>query len=87
MGASTSMHDDNKMLYTEEDRPRGRGGRGGLTRNGGGRQEQDRRHSPNADSSSGPSGSRGSRGSIENRQGKPATECWYCGMKGHRESE
>ena len=23
----------------------------------------------------------------ENRKGKPATECWYCGKKGHRESE
>ena len=26
MGVSTSMHADNKMLYTEEDRPRGHGG-------------------------------------------------------------
>mgnify|MGYP002776183843 CR=1 FL=1 len=35
MGASTSTHVDNKMLYTEEDRPRGRGGRGGSACNGG----------------------------------------------------
>ena len=27
-GASTSTHTDNRMLYTEGDRPRGRGGRG-----------------------------------------------------------
>ena len=35
MGALTSTHTDNEMLYTKEDRPRGHGGRGGLTRNGG----------------------------------------------------
>ena len=35
-GASTSTHTDNKMLYTERDRPRGRGGRGESVRNGGG---------------------------------------------------
>ena len=35
-GASTSTHTDIKTLYTEEDRPRGRGGRGGLAHNGGG---------------------------------------------------
>ena len=34
-GASTSTHADNKLLYTEEDRTRGRGGRGGSARNGG----------------------------------------------------
>ena len=39
-GASTSMHAD-MMLYMEEGRPRGRGGRGGSTCNGGNRQEQD----------------------------------------------
>ena len=32
--ASTSTHVDNKMLFMEEDRPRGRVGRGGSTRNG-----------------------------------------------------
>ena len=42
--------------------------------------------STHADSNSGPSGNRGSRGD-ENRQGKSATECWYYGKKGHRESE
>ena len=31
--ASTSMHTDNKMLYTEGDRPCGRGGRGESVRN------------------------------------------------------
>ena len=35
---------------------------------------------------SGPSGNRGSR-SDEYRQGKTIAECWYCGKKGHRESE
>ena len=34
--ASTSTHTDNKMLYTEGDRPRGCGGRGEIGRNGGG---------------------------------------------------
>ena len=38
-GASTSTHADNKMLYTEGDRPRGRGGRGESVRNGGGRRD------------------------------------------------
>ena len=33
-GALTSTHTDNKMLYMEEDRPRGRGGRGESVRNG-----------------------------------------------------
>ena len=33
---STSTHTDSKMLYTEGDRPRGRGGRGESVRNGGG---------------------------------------------------
>ena len=32
--ASTSMHVDNKMFYTEGDRPRDRGERGELVRNG-----------------------------------------------------
>mgnify|MGYP000279394766 CR=1 FL=1 len=35
-GASTSTHADNKMLYTEGDRPHGRGGRSESVRNGGG---------------------------------------------------
>ena len=35
-GVSTSTHVDNNMLYTKEDRSRGRGGGGGSTRNGGG---------------------------------------------------
>ena len=37
MGASTSTHMDNKMLYTEGDRPHCRGGRGELVLNGGDR--------------------------------------------------
>ena len=41
-GASTSMHVDSKMLYTEKDRPRGRGERGKSARNRGGRREQGR---------------------------------------------
>ena len=36
VGASSSTHADGKMLYMEDDRPRGRGGRGGSARNGGG---------------------------------------------------
>ena len=52
-GASTSTHADNKMLYTEGDRPRGRGGRGESVRNGGGRRDQGRRHQSDADSNSG----------------------------------
>ena len=34
-GASTSMHTDNKMLYTERDMPRGCGGQGESVHNGG----------------------------------------------------
>ena len=86
-GASTSTHADNKLLYTEEDRTRGRGGRDGSARNGGGRQEQNQRHNRHADSSSGPSGSKGSLVGAENRQGKPATDCWYYSRKGHKERE
>ena len=78
---------DNKILDTEEDRPCGRGGRSGLGRNGGGQQEQNRRHGGSADSKSGPSGSRGIQGGAKNPQGKPSIECWYCGKKGHRESK
>ena len=43
MSASTSTHADNKMLYTDEDRPRAHGGRGESARNGGGWQEEGRR--------------------------------------------
>ena len=57
-GASTSTHTDNRMLYTEGDRPCGRGGRGESVRNGGGRRDQGRRHRSDADSNSGPSGTR-----------------------------
>ena len=35
-GASMSTHADNKILYTEGDRPHGHGGRGDSVRNGGG---------------------------------------------------
>ena len=76
-GASTSTHADSKMLYTEDERPHARGGRGESVRNGGDRQ---RTHQRDADSNPGPSGSRGSRGET-------APDCWYCGKKGHRESE
>ena len=54
--------------------------------NGGGRREQNLRYN-HVDNSSGLSGSRGSQASARNLQGKPATDCWYCGHKGHRESE
>ena len=84
-GASTSMHTDRKMLYTEADRPRGRGGQGESVRNGGSRRDQGRRHRSGADSNSGPSENRGNRGD-EDRQGKSAVKCWYCGKKRHRES-
>ena len=43
-GASTSTHTENRMLYTEGDRPRGCGGRGKSVRNGGGQRDQGRRH-------------------------------------------
>ena len=87
MGALTSTHTDNKMLYTEQDRPRGRGGRGGPARNVGGRQEQNRRHNRNANNSVELVGSRGSQSDAGNRKAKADTECWYCGKKGHKESE
>ena len=86
-GALTSTHADNKMLHVEEDRPRGRGGRGKSARNEGGRSEQERRHSCDADNSFGPSGRRGSQGGTDNREGKPIAKCWYCGKKGYKESE
>ena len=44
VGASTSTHADNKMPYTEGDRPRGCGGQGESVHNGGGRRDQGRRH-------------------------------------------
>ena len=43
-GTSTSTYANNKMLYTEVDRPRGRGGRGGSAHNDGGRYEKNHRH-------------------------------------------
>ena len=58
-GVSKSTHTNIKMLYVEEDRPRGGGGRGWSACNRGVRKEQDRRHNRNANISSGPSGSRG----------------------------
>ena len=73
-GVSTSTHTDNKMLYMEKDRPRGRGGQGELVHNRGGRREQGNRHCGDADNNSGPSGSRGSRGGAENWQEKPTAE-------------
>ena len=39
-GALTSTHANNKMLYTKGGRPRDRGGRGELVRNGGGPRDQ-----------------------------------------------
>jgi hypothetical protein len=74
--AATSAHTDSKM-YTEGERPRGRGGRNESVSHGGNRQ---RRHQRDADSNPGPSGGRGSRG-------ESALDCWYCGKKGHRESD
>ena len=59
VGASTSTHTNGKMLYREEDRPRGRGGRGGLALNGGSRNEQNEWHNRTAGSNSEPSESRG----------------------------
>ena len=81
-----STHTFNKMLYTEGDRPCGLGGRGESVLNGGGRRDQGRSHQSDPDRNCGPSENRGSRGD-ENRQGKSAAECWYCGKKGHKESE
>ena len=49
--------------------------------------EQERRHKGSVDNGSGPSTSRGSQGISRNRQAKADTECWYCGKKGHKESE
>ena len=72
------------MLYIEANRPRGQGG---LARNSGSSQEQNRRHRDNADNSFKPFTSMGSQGGVRNRQSKANTECWYCGKKGHRESE
>ena len=68
--AATSTHADNKMLYTETNRPCGHGGRGGLACNGGGRQEKNGRHNRNADNSSGHSTNMGSHGGTGTRKGK-----------------
>ena len=56
--------------------PRGRVGRGGLVRNGGGREEQERRHKGGADNTSRPSTSKGIQGGAGNWQAKAETECW-----------
>ena len=71
VGASTSTHADNKMLHTEKERPRGRGGQGESARNGGGRREQKGRHDRNANNNSKPSESKGSKGGAKNRQERP----------------
>ena len=34
-----------------------------------------------------PPQAKGGHGSPRNRQEKAETKCWYCGVKGHRESE
>ena len=81
-GVSKSTHANNKMLYMEEDRPSG-----GSAHDGADRQEKNRRHGGDVDNNSRPSHSRGSQGGARNQQGKPMVECWYCGKKGHRESE
>jgi hypothetical protein len=76
--AATGAHTDSKMLYVEGERPRGRGeGRNDLVSRGGDRQ---RRHQRDACGNPGQSGGRGSRGKL-------APDCWYCGKKGHWESE
>jgi hypothetical protein len=75
--AATGAHTDSKMLYAEGERPRGGGGRNEPASCGGNRQ---RGHQKDADSNPGPSGSRGSHG-------ESALDCWYCGIRGHKESE
>ena len=74
LGVLTITHVDRKMLYTEEDRSRGRGGRGGSERNRSGLQEQNRRHGGGADNSSRPSGSRGAKAAPETSHRD--NECW-----------
>jgi hypothetical protein len=76
--AATGAHTDSKMLYVEGERPRGRcEGRNESVSRGGDRQ---RRNQRDACGNPRPSGGRGSRGKL-------APDCWYCGKKGHRESE
>ena len=70
-GASTSMHTDIKMLYTEVDRSCGRGGRRRPLRNGGGGQEQIQRHNKIADNSFIPSRSRGVKVMLEADKERP----------------
>jgi hypothetical protein len=72
-----NAHTNNKMLYTEGQRPRGHGGRNESVSHGGNRQT---RHQRDAGSNPRPSGGRGSRGET-------APDCWYYGKKGHWESE
>ena len=86
-GASRNKHSDNQMLYTEADRPCGRGERGGSACIGDGRQEQNQRHNRHADSSSRSSTSRGNQGGAVNQQDKAAIDCWYYGLKGDKESK
>jgi hypothetical protein len=75
--AATSTHTDSRMLYTEGERPPRRRGRSESVSHRGNRQ---RRHHRDANTNPGLSGSRGSRG-------ESALDCWYCGKKGHNESE
>ena len=78
---------DNWMLYTEAERPRGRGGRGGSARNSGGRQEQERRHRGSADNSFGPSTSMGEsrrRQKSANKGRHRMLVLWQEGPQGER---
>jgi hypothetical protein len=76
--AATSAHTDSKMLYAEGERPRGhgRGRNESVSRRG----DRQRRHQRDPCGNPGPSEGRGS-------SGETAPDCWYCGKKGHRESE
>ena len=84
-GVSTSMHANIKMLYTDANRPHSRGGRGGSTRNGGDRYEQNHRHRGGADNS-GPSTSRGSQGGVgsQQKQSHRLLVLWSKGPQGER---
>ena len=86
-GASSNTHSDSQILYTEADRPCGRGEHGGPGCNVNGRQKQNQRHNRHADNSSEPSTSSGNQGSTRIWKRKAATDCQYYGLKGHRESE
>ena len=87
MGASTSMHANNKVLYIEVDRPHGSGGCGRSVHNGGGWQEQNYRYNRNVDSNFGPSMSKGRQGGAGNWQEKVAIRqlvMWLKGPKSKR---